>query len=309
MARKRFIQKLADQLGFVRKANHIHGDFKGYWYTITPIQGSELLLTSLDYKEEGKEAALRAYLDSIRKGYRFTYELQNPSIVTIQMKSGMFTKGTMEKIVKLLEEFASAFPSMGLQSACFNCGKEGRHPVYRVGIVTVEACPSCITELETAFADEKESLQVSGSYATGAIGAVLGALLGSVVWLIISYFGFIASFAGFAIAYAASFGYRLFRGKVGKGMPAILIASVLFAIFAANTVEIAYGLYASGIGLTAGEAMAIAPRAFFDNEIFYVGEVWASMALGLLFGIMGSYSIIRRSMDDAAFKDYEIEKL
>lgn len=309
MAHHRFIQKLADQLGFVRKANHIHGDFKGYWYTITPIQGSELFFTSLDYSGEGKEAALRAYLDSIKKGYRFTYELKSPSIVTIQMKSGMFAKGTIAKIVKLLEEFASAFPSMGLQSACFNCGKEGRHPVYRVGIVTVEACLSCITELETAFAEERETLQVNGSYATGAIGAVLGALLGSVVWLIISYFGFIASFAGFAIAYASAYGYRLFRGKVGKGMPAILIASVLFAIFAANTVEIAYGLYASEIGLTAVEALTIAPRAFFDNELFYVGEVWASMGLGLLFGIMGSYNIIRGSMDDAAFKDYEIEKL
>jgi hypothetical protein len=309
MAQKKFIQELADQLGFIRKTDHIHGDFKGYWFTITPVPGSEHILTAIDYSGEGREAALRAYLDSIRKGYRFTYQLHAPSAVVIQMKSAMTTKGTVEKILKLLEALSSTFPSLGLESACYNCGREGKHEAYRVGNVTAEVCPSCITDLEALYTEEKETLKVSGSYATGAIGAVLGALLGSVVWLIISYLGFIASFAGFAIAYAASYGYRLFRGKVGKGMPVILILSVLFAIFAVNTVEIAYGLYVSEFGLTLGETLFIAPRAFFDTELFYVGEVWKGMGLGLFFGILGSYRIIRESMDEAAFRHYEIEKL
>lgn len=309
MAQEKIIRELATQLGFRGKANNIYGDFEGYWFSIYTEGPLLHILTSLDYSGEGKESALSNFLDSIKKGYRITFTLDHPNVVHIRMKSSMTTKATVEKVKKLLGAVSSTFPSLSLANTCYNCGAGGRHEAYRVGSLTVEVCPSCITNLDALYTSEKETLKVSGSYVTGAIGAVLGALLGSVVWLLISYFGFVASFAGFAIAYMAYFGYRLFRGKVGKGMPAILFLAVILAIFAANTVEIAYGLISSEIGLSIGEAIAIAPRAFFDNELFYVGEVWKNVALGLVFGILGSYGIIRRSMDEATFKNFEIEKL
>lgn len=309
MAQEKIIRELAGQLGFRGKANNIHGDFEGYWFSIYPEGALLHILTSLDYSGEGKESALHAFLDSITKGYKFTFTLDHPNVVHLRMKSSMTTKATADKVQKLLGNLSSSFRSLALENTCYNCGAKGRHEAYRVGSLNVEVCPSCITNLDALYTSEKETLKVSGSYVTGAIGAVLGALLGSVVWLLISYFGFVASFAGFAIAYMAYYGYRLFRGKVGKGMPAILFFAVILAIFAANTVEIAYGLISSEIGLTTGEAIAIAPRAFFDNELFYVGEVWKNVALGLVFGILGSHGIIRKSMDEAAFKDFEIEKL
>lgn len=309
MAQEKIIRELANQLGFVGKANNIYGNHEGYWFSIYPEGSSLHILTSLDYSKKGKESSLHAFFDPIAKGYRITFRLDTPNVVHMQMKSSMTTKATVEKTLKLLGAATSSFRSLGLANVCYNCGADGRHEAYRVGSVTAEVCPSCIMALDALFSSEKETLKVSGNYLTGAIGAVLGALLGSVVWLLVSYFGFVASFAGFAIAYMAYYGYRLFKGKVGKGMPVILILAVLLAIFAANTIEIAYGLVTSEIGLTLGEALAIAPRAFFDNELFYVGEVWKNIALGLVFGILGSYGIIRRSMDEAAFKHYEIEKL
>lgn len=309
MAQEKIIRELANQLGFVGKANNIYGNFDGYWFSIYPEGSSLHLLTSLDYTRKGQESTLHSFLDSITKGYKITFRLDTPNVVHLQMKSSMTTKATAEKTLKLLGAVTASFRSMGLENTCYNCDAEGRHEAYRVGSVTAEVCPSCIMELDALYTSEKETLKVSGSYVTGAVGAMLGALLGSVVWLLVSYFGFVASFAGFAIAYMAYFGYRLFRGKIGKIMPAILIIAVLIAIFAANTIEIAYGLVTSEIGLTAGEALAIAPRAFFDNELFYVGEVWKDIALGLVFGILGSYGIIRKSMDEATFKHYEIEKV
>ncbi|MHB8962054.1 MAG: hypothetical protein ACYC5K_02765 [Saccharofermentanales bacterium] len=133
-----------------------------------------------------------------------------------------------------------------------------------------------------------------GSYLTGTIGALLGSMVGAALWLLVSYLGFYASLVGFVMAYLAQFGYKLFRGRIHKGMPFIIMISVIIGVLAANTVEIAIGLMQDPeMGLTLTEALKIAPQAFYNTEYFYVGKVWGNVGLGMLFAVLGSWRTIR----------------
>ncbi|MBP1919043.1 hypothetical protein [Youngiibacter multivorans] len=309
MAQDKLLKELAERLSLQGSGNNIHGDYGGYWFTLYIDQSNMLnLITSVDFDGKGRESDLKDHLESIRKPYRLTYRLDGGHAMSMVLPRSMSVKATVEKAMEVLESVTSEFKALGLANSCYNCGANGRYHSYSIGGISTEICGSCVTGIEEEYRNEKETLMVSGNYFTGAIGAIIGALLGSVVWLVISYFGFIAALAGFAMAYMSYFGYKILKGKVGPGMPVIIAISVIIAIIFANVVEVAMSLVYSDFGLTFVDALVIAPRALFDNEMFYVVEVWKNIGLGLLFGVMGSYRVIRNSMDEAKFKRYEIER-
>jgi hypothetical protein len=309
MAQDKLLKELAERLGLQGSGNNIHGDHGGFWFTVYIDQSNMLnLITSVDYGGRGRESDLREHLESIRKPYRLTYRLDGGHAVSMVLPRSMSVKATVEKALEVLESVTSEFKALGLANSCYNCGADGRYHAYSIGGISTEICGSCVTGIEEEYRNEKETLMVSGNYFTGAIGAIIGALLGSVVWLVISYFGFIAAIAGLAMAYMSYYGYKLLKGKVGPGMPFIIAISVIISIIFANVVEVALSLSYGDFGLTFAEIVTIAPRALFDNEMFYVAEVWKNIGLGLLFGVMGSYRVIRNSMDEAKFKRYEIER-
>lgn len=309
MVQDKLLKELAVRLGLKGTGNNIQGDHAGYWFSMY-IDNSNMLnlITSVDFGGKSREQELRNHLESIRKPYRLTYRLDGGHAVSIVLPRSMSVKATVEKVVEVLQSVTAEFNAEGLVNSCYNCGAIGRYHSYSIGGVSTEICGSCVTGIEEAYRNEKETLMVSGNYFTGAIGAIIGALLGSVVWLVISYFGFIAAIAGLAMAYMSYYGYKLLKGKVGAGMPVIIAISVIISIIFANVVEVAMSLVYSDLGFTFMEALLIAPRALFDNEMFHVAEMWKGIGMGLLFGVLGSYRVIRNSMDEAKFKRYEIER-
>jgi hypothetical protein len=139
-----------------------------------------------------------------------------------------------------------------------------------------------------------------GSYLLGAIGALLGSMVGAALWLLVSYFGFYASLVGFVMAYLAQFGYKLFMGRIHKWMPFIIMVSVVLGVLAANAVEVAIGLMQDPeIGLTFIESLKIAPQAFYNTEYFYVGKVWTNVGVGMLFAVLGSWRTIKDLFTEA----------
>ena len=71
------------------------------------------------------------------------------------------------------------------------------------------------------------------NYALGLLGAILGVILGSVVWIILYQMDIIAGLAGFAISICAVKGYFLLGGKLSKvGFAIIIITIILGVLFA-----------------------------------------------------------------------------
>jgi hypothetical protein len=69
-----------------------------------------------------------------------------------------------------------------------------------------------------------------GSYITGTIGAIIGGAIASLPWVLVYVYGnMIVAILAILIALGAFYGYKLAKGKMGKGLPAI-IAIVSVAI-------------------------------------------------------------------------------
>jgi len=115
--------------------------------------------------------------------------------------------------------------------------------------------------------------------------------------------GYIASIVGFVIAFLASKGYDLLKGRQGVIKMVVLIICVVLAV-AAGTI----GTYVWTIHNEYNEQLAaltdfeknyyvIATEAEFMQELLSDSEVQGGMledgALGMVFGIIGSIGLIR----------------
>ncbi len=72
----------------------------------------------------------------------------------------------------------------------------------------------------------------------GLIGAILGGLVGIIPWIILGYFGYVATFGGIAIVLGAQYGHNLLGGKPGKGRMAAVIFVTIAMVFVANAASI-----------------------------------------------------------------------
>ena len=62
-----------------------------------------------------------------------------------------------------------------------------------------------------------------GSYVTGTIGAIIGGAIASLPWVLVYVYGnMIVAILAVLIALGAFYGYKIAKGKMGKGLPAII---------------------------------------------------------------------------------------
>lgn len=82
--------------------------------------------------------------------------------------------------------------------------------------------------------------EAPGSYATGALGALLGALLGAIPTLATGYFGFVSGWLALLIPFAARKGYQLLHGAKRGGYAFALILICSLAVSTATSVFLSY---------------------------------------------------------------------
>ena len=87
---------------------------------------------------------------------------------------------------------------------------------------------------KSLFVESEDDNLGENNYIQGAVGSLVGALLGSVIWFLIGMVGFYASIAGYAIAFCAFKGYQLMKGKLTRVAVVINIVAMLIAFLAIN---------------------------------------------------------------------------
>ena len=138
--------------------------------------------------------------------------------------------------------------------------------------------------------EKKENLPL------GLIGAVIGILLGSVLWVLIGQIGFIAGIAGYAIVFCGMKGYQLLGKKLSKTGIIICIVLSFLAIIGAEVVSLgitAYRELSEYYSLTLGESFPLLPELLKEPEL--VGAVAKDLAIGYILSIWASYSSVKNT--------------
>ena len=145
-------------------------------------------------------------------------------------------------------------------------------------------------KLVTEDWEKKENLPL------GLIGAVIGILLGSVLWVLIGQIGFIAGIAGYAIVFCGMKGYQLLGKKLSKTGIIICIVLSFLAIIGAEVVSLgitAYRELSEYYSLTLGESFSLLPELLKEPEL--VGAVAKDLAIGYILSIWASYSSVKNT--------------
>lgn len=306
------LKKLAAENGMKIAQGVAYGNLQGF--AATMVEGSNIKILTIAtrfFSEEQKNQMIQAAnaVDVTR-----TYRVQKLDfgLRTIQI---VFTDtiGTMKKIRAFVDWFIPLLRQYGAfgWNVCAECGTEitaGRWVLVNgIAYYLHEACAEKVSrEIEEENTRQQED--ATGSYASGTIGALLGSLVGSVLWAIVLNMGYVASLVGFVIGWLAEKGYNLFKGKQGKAKVAILIVAVIIGVLVGNFTADAFTLVGM---INSGELpdveIADIPSLILlllleDSE--YLSATLGNVAIGLLFAGLGVFALLRKAGQEVAGQKY-----
>ncbi|MBQ6554926.1 MAG: hypothetical protein IJR45_08340 [Firmicutes bacterium] len=103
----------------------------------------------------------------------------------------------------------------------------------------------------------------------GLIGALIGAVPGCVLWILIGRIGFVAGIAGYAIMVGAMFCYKKLGGEPDKKGVIVCIAITVAAILLANILEFSFQTYdiaiEEGIAVSFFDVLTVTPRFIVEG--------------------------------------------
>lgn len=156
--------------------------------------------------------------------------------------------------------------------------------------------------MENNYTYVQETVEKKGSIVGGIIGALIGAAIGAVLWTIVGMLGYIASIIGFVIAFLASKGYDLLKGRQGVIKMIVLIVCVALAVCAGTLgtavwqIHDEYTTQLSELSDVEKKYYDIMTESEFMVSILSEKEVQTGLikdsAMGLVFGILGSFGLI-----------------
>ncbi len=136
----------------------------------------------------------------------------------------------------------------------------------------------------------------SSNVLLGIVGAILGAFLGGILWVIVGRLGFIAGLAGYVMMLLAISGYRRFSGFLDKKGQIISVIIALLMIYAANYAYylidiIKYAYNNSYTFSNIREAILSLPKTLKAAEVW--GDFIKDLAIGYALSIWASVSLLR----------------
>lgn len=302
------LKKLAAEHGMKIAHGVAYGNFHGYACTLSEGAGWKRIAVATQFPDFARQEALREELGqyNLTRDYRVQGLLFEGKSIVITFQDN---PGTMEKIRAFADWF---FPKLWHYSAtrsgaCAHCGNEVSES-DRWRLISGTAYPMhdiCAQQVRSELEQESDDRRLTdtGSYASGFFGALLGAVVGSVLWAIVLNFGFVASIIGFVIGWLAEKGYRLCRGRQGKGKLAILIIvtilGVLLGNLGADIIAIVQMINAGELpGLGYGDIFWMFIVLLTDSE--YITATLSNIGLGLLFAFLGIYSLLKRTKNEVS---------
>jgi hypothetical protein len=302
------LKKLAVEYGLKVDKGVAYGAMQGYAVTMSEGAGWKEIIFAVGFADPAQREAFMQAVNqvNVQKAYRVRRMSMAPNAIQVLFND---TVGTMKKIRAFLEWFLPLLQQYQATAwnVCPECGMEvvtGKWMlIENVAYYMHESCAQK-TIRDIQGDNERRVQEDTGSYARGAIGAVVGAALGGVAWALVLMMGYVASIMGLLVGWLSDAGYRLLKGKNGKGKIAILIVSVIFGVVAGTIgADIIMLIQMVGRGELPGMVAGDVPALIFvmlaeDPE--YRGIVLKNIGMGLLFAALGVYWLVVRTKKEVS---------
>ncbi|MBE6926941.1 MAG: hypothetical protein E7467_00385 [Ruminococcaceae bacterium] len=294
------LRDLAQQYGMKTGHGIAYGTMNGYCATLSEGAGFKQIVFATRFADATKRYALMEEMQKIpmQKEYRVSQFAVQEDRISVVFTD---TIGTMKRIEAFVSWFLPKLSEFGASKidTCCHCGMLLDKGCWKlVDGVALYVHEACGRKLQEELAIQGENKKADGSYLSGAAGALLGAIGGSIVWALLIVVGYITSIVGFLIGFLAEKGYGLLKGKNGKGKLVILILAVIIGVLLGNFAGTVIDVMKE-IDLTVGESID-----FVIDAIRVDAEVRSAMIkdviLGLLFAGLGVVSLLINTKREVA---------
>lgn len=184
------------------------------------------------------------------------YRLNSPS------KAGEYVKEATDAILFFCNQ-------CNCHPVCRVCGKAVNTDFYAVKGQVHPLCPDCFHNLQNTIMSEaqEESNKVT-NFPLGIVGAILGGLIGAVLWVIFSMLGRVVVLAGLVSGLAGVFGFKLLGKKLTLAglitSVIISLAMLLLGMYFALGIDVYNAFKSSGISFS--DAFKIIPEILQDKK-------------------------------------------
>ncbi len=310
------LKKLAKEYGMSVDKGIAYGSMGGFAASMSEGAGYKQVVFSTHFDDPAGRTGIMDALATrdIKKDFRVSNYSVEAKVIGITF---LDNPGTMKKIREFLDWFLPLLRENGASPAniCSQCGTvitDGQWCSI-AGTAHFFHRP-CAAQLQRQLEQKHEARlqEDNGSYTTGLLGALLGAALGAVIWGIVLNMGYLASLVGLLIGFLAERGYRLLRGRFGKGKVYILTLSIIFGVVLGTFLGEWLGVYEL---IQSGQAGALQVSeiplliyAVLVEDAEARRSVLMNILAGLFFAGLGTFSILRQAGQDAAKSKFVILK-
>lgn len=277
----------AKKQGWRCESRRLSGRYEGYRFTVTGYDGSRFRVTVPVPGLTDDARARLARFFAANQRYVLRYDLAGGvSTATVRTTfPGLGDRGLAAFAFALSAELKAA--GVAGDDHCGVCSVPGEYPAVWLNGVAVVVCPECHQQLSASLEQAaRENATTSRNYAVGVAGALLGALVGAVPWVLVGQMGFQASILGWLIGSAAMFGYTRLGGRVGRATAWVVAGATLIGVVAAELTSgaIFFARNDYAISLDNYRIMYTAPGV--------AGASWSTLLIGLAMAGLGVWRII-----------------
>ncbi len=309
------LKKYAAENGMKVSSGVAYGKLRDYAATMFEGSGFKAIVITTRFADAMQKQELMNVLNGHNLMKEFRVQNLNFAFDAIEI---VFhdNPGTMKKLSAFVDFFMPLLHEYGASPAnyCPHCGMELTEDNWKlINGIAYNLHPGCaekiIAEAENEAVAEKE--EKKGSYFSGLIGALLGGLVGAIPWAIVLWFGYMASIIGIVIGWLAERGYKLLKGKDGKGKVVILavaaIVGVVVGTFAVDYVTLAQMISAGELpGFEMGDIFYMI-GVLLAEDPEYLRVTLSNIGMGLLFAFLGEWFFLKRAYKES--KGFKMKNL
>ena len=294
------LKKIAKSYGMSIKKGYAYGEVLGYLMTFDEGMGykrANIALTLPD--SDDRRETISGFINE-NKAY---YKVSGYKIYDRYLEVYFFdTVGTKQRIVEFIGDISKKLSQLGISQGktCSVCLEEKDEPIniIKINNAVLYAHQSCSANIEKAVQSQNDTFAAEKkNHLSGALGALIGGLIGTIPWILVYMLGFFVGWLGFVIGIAANKGYTLFKGKNSKLKPWIIIFTVIICViaaqFVAESIEVVKYFSSEGYtNYTFGDVARTIMYTFRDVPE-YKRAVIGNIGLGFLFAGLGVLNLIK----------------
>lgn len=295
MIKGEFLQ-LAEEYGMKQDQGVAYGIVEGYAATFLDGAGTHRMMLTTRFESNTDKDALMEIIN--REDLKGLYNIRKLQIAKkVVYVAFAMAPDTISKIRSFIEWFFPLLEQFGASKAhiCVQCQEPMEDKdvqwILRDGATAFRVHKPCADELKLTVKTQTKSYRASqnGSVGMGILGALAGAGVGIVLWILLQLINFYGPIAGMAAGWLTLFFYGRFQGKAGKlRIPILVVAGILSVVLGAALGEITAILVKGG----GAQSFSLFLTAFRADPTFQEGVLF-NMGMGTFLMLLGLFASVK----------------